>query len=246
MDLRPLMEHLHRSVKPNYWNLILRRLFYRAGELVAEREGYEALVTGEAVGQVSSQTLHNLVVASEAVRIPILRPLLGFDKEEIVRHARVVGTHDISAGVKEYCAVVPRHPVTRAPLERVREEEEKLPQDLLEKLVSERRTAGLLELEQEELEVLKWQIDEIPKDALVVDVRSPADYKSWHYPGAVNIPLAELPQRATELPKDRPIVLYCPVGYQSLDGVELLRRLGYEAYSFRGGVPSLRKYTERF
>ncbi len=245
VDLRPLMEHLHRAVKPNYWNLILRRLFYRAGELLAEREGHEALVTGEAVGQVSSQTLHNLAVASEATRIPILRPLLGFDKEEIVRHSRVVGTHDISSGVKEYCAVVPRHPVTRAPLERVRREEEKLPLDLLERLVGERRTVDLLDLEHAELEVLQWQIDEIPEGAIVVDVREPGDYKSWHYPGAINIPLADLPKRAEELPKGRPIVLYCPVGYQSLDGAELLRRLGYEAYSFRGGAPSLRKYLER-
>lgn len=245
VDLRPLVREMHGTVKPNYWNLILRRLFYRAGELVAGREGHEALVTGEAVGQVSSQTLHNLVVASEATRIPILRPLLGFDKEEIVRHARVVGTHDISAGVKEYCAVVPRHPVTRAPLERVRAEEEKLPLDLLERLVEERHTVDLLDLEHAELEVLRWQIDEIPKEALVVDVREPGDYKSWHYPGAINIPLADLPQRAEELPKGRPLVLYCPVGYQSLDGVELLRRLGYEAYSFRGGVPALRKYLER-
>lgn len=245
VDLRPLVREMHGTVKPNYWNLILRRLFYRAGELLAGREGHEALVTGEAVGQVSSQTLHNLVVASEATRIPILRPLLGFDKEEIVRHARVVGTHDISAGVKEYCAVVPRHPVTRAPLERVRAEEEKLPLDLLERLVEERHTVDLLDLEHAELEVLRWQIDEIPKEALVVDVREPGDYKSWHYPGAINIPLADLPQRAEELPKGRPLVLYCPVGYQSLDGVELLRRLGYEAYSFRGGVPALRKYLER-
>ena len=245
VDLRPLMEHLHRAVKPNYWNLILRRLFYRAGELAAEREGYEALVTGEAVGQVSSQTLHNLVVATEAVRIPILRPLLGFDKEEIVRHSRVVGTHDISAGVKEYCAVVPRHPVTRAPLPRVRQEEGKLPLDLLEKLVAERRTVDLLDLEHAELEVLKWQIDEIPDGAAVVDVRGPEEYRAWHYPGAINIPLAELPHRAEELPRDRPLVLYCPVGYQSLDGVELLRRLGHEAYSFRGGVPALRRYLQR-
>jgi thiamine biosynthesis protein ThiI len=73
-------------------------------------------------------------------------------------------------------------------------------------------------------------------------VREPGDYKSWHYPGAINIPLADLPKRAEELPKGRPIVLYCPMGYQSLDGAELLRRLGYEAYSFRGGAPALRKY----
>jgi len=245
VDLRPVLEALHHVVKPNYWNLILRRLFYRIGELVAEREGHEALVTGEAVGQVSSQTLHNLVVASEAVRIPILRPLLGFDKEEIVRHSRVVGTHEISKGVKEYCAVVPKHPVTRAPLPRVRAEEEKLPLDLLERLVAERRVVDLLHLDEAELDVLQWQVDEIPEGAAVVDVREPGDYEIWHCPGAINIPLAELPARATELPKDGPIILYCPIGYQSLDGVELLRRLGYEAYSFRGGVPALRRYLAR-
>jgi thiamine biosynthesis protein ThiI len=87
---------------------------------LAEKEGYQALVTGESLGQVSTQTLGNLSalsrVASKYMPVPlVLRPLLGMDKEEIVGYARRIGTYELSAKVKEYCRIAREGPVaTRA------------------------------------------------------------------------------------------------------------------------------------
>jgi len=99
--------------------LLLKRLMLKASEQIAQELGVRALVTGEALGQVSSQTLQNLVVITEATELLVLRPLLGLDKEEIVAQARAIGTYEISASVQEYCALVPRKPATRAKLDRV-------------------------------------------------------------------------------------------------------------------------------
>ena len=84
---------------------------YRAASRVAEALDGAAIVTGEAVGQVSSQTLHNLRTLDPAADRPLFRPLLGFDKQEIIERARAIGTAALSEQVKEYCAITSGHPV---------------------------------------------------------------------------------------------------------------------------------------
>lgn len=86
----------------------------RIAERIAERNGYDALLTGDNLGQVASQTIPNLFVEDTSVRIPILRPLIGMDKEEIIEIAKKAGTYEISIEKDEGCAAVPKHPVTRA------------------------------------------------------------------------------------------------------------------------------------
>ena len=81
-------------------------------ECVAAETGALATVTGDALGQVSSQTLPNLAVISEASSLPVLRPLVGMNKDEILAIARRIGTFDLSKQVDEYCALVPRRPAT--------------------------------------------------------------------------------------------------------------------------------------
>jgi thiamine biosynthesis protein ThiI len=99
---------------------------YRVGELVAKQEGAEALVTGESLGQVASQTLANLAVEDQAVSIPILRPLLGMDKVEIEEISREIGTYNISIAPAMCCPVPPKKPATRTSVEEVLEAEEAL------------------------------------------------------------------------------------------------------------------------
>ncbi len=105
--------------------ILYRRLMGRIAEAIARREGAKALVTGESLGQVASQTLDNLTVIEEAVGLPILRPLIGSDKEEIVRQARALGTYDISIIPDQDCCrlFVPQHPATFSTLEEVRKAE---------------------------------------------------------------------------------------------------------------------------
>ncbi|HIE50861.1 MAG TPA: tRNA 4-thiouridine(8) synthase ThiI [Armatimonadetes bacterium] len=127
----PLAEIQQRVVAltpPAYRVLLYRRAMFRLADRLAEREKAAALVTGESVGQVASQTLSNLRVTSEVATRPILRPLAGFDKQEIIAQARALGTYEISIEPYEDCCslFVPQHPATRAKRETVREWEAEL------------------------------------------------------------------------------------------------------------------------
>ena len=121
--------YLRTRVDPRYLIILYRRFMLRIAEKIAEQEQASAIVTGESLGQVSSQTLQNLKVIEEAIRIPILRPLIGFDKEEITSLAKSLGTYEISIKPQEDCCTlfVPRRQITAAKLEVVEEIESKLP-----------------------------------------------------------------------------------------------------------------------
>ncbi|MFQ6106339.1 MAG: tRNA sulfurtransferase [Thermoplasmata archaeon] len=103
-----------------------RRMMLRVGERIALSEGCEALVTGESLGQVASQTLSNIAVEEDAVDIPVLRPLIGFDKVEIERIAREIGTYEVSIRPGLCCTIVPEKPATVSDTGRIRQEEEKV------------------------------------------------------------------------------------------------------------------------
>jgi thiamine biosynthesis protein ThiI len=108
--------------------VVYRRLMARIAEAIARKTGALALVTGESLGQVASQTLENLARTTEVVGMPVLRPLIGTDKEEIIGEARAIGTYEISIEPDQDCCTlfVPRHPETRASVEAVREAELRL------------------------------------------------------------------------------------------------------------------------
>ena len=103
--------------------VLSKRLMMRVASELAKREGYQFLITGESLGQVSSQTLPNMACIDKAAAVPVLRPLIGFDKQEIIDRAKAIGTYEISVG-PELCDVLgPEHPATAARLEDVLAEE---------------------------------------------------------------------------------------------------------------------------
>ena len=108
-----------------YFTLIMRRFMMRIAQGVADRNGAKALVTGENLGQVASQTMEALGCTEAVCRLPVLRPLIGFDKEEIVRLARKIGTFELSTLPYEDCCTVftPRHPRTKPRIDAVEEAE---------------------------------------------------------------------------------------------------------------------------
>lgn len=108
--------------------VLYRRMMLRISQEIAEKEKALALVTGESVGQVASQTLQNIRVISRSIDMPVLRPLIGFDKEEIINLAKKIGTFDISILPYEDCCsrFVPKHPATRAQLKEVEKAESKI------------------------------------------------------------------------------------------------------------------------
>ncbi len=100
-----------------------RRVMFAVSERIARIEGAKALVTGESLGQVASQTLENIAAVNEVVSLPVLRPLIGSDKQEIMRRAEQIGTHEISSQAAEDCCTLfmPRRPETHARLDAVHE-----------------------------------------------------------------------------------------------------------------------------
>jgi len=108
--------------------ILYRRMMVRIAEKLAQKENAQALVTGESLGQVASQTLANIRVIEECARIPILRPLIGQDKNEIIEQAYRIGTYETSVlPYNDCCSLfVPRHPATKASLDVVKSAEENL------------------------------------------------------------------------------------------------------------------------
>lgn len=114
--------------------VLYRRMMLRIAEAIARQEKAKALVTGESLGQVASQTLENMAVIQQAAVLPILRPLVGMDKQEIIDQSRRIGTYDISSVPDQDCCqlFVPKHPATKARLDEVAEAENLLAvQDLV-------------------------------------------------------------------------------------------------------------------
>jgi thiamine biosynthesis protein ThiI len=107
--------------------VLYRRMMLRIAEAIARKEKAKALVTGESLGQVASQTLDNMAVIQQATRQPILRPLVGMDKQEIIDQARRIGTFEISSIPDQDCCqlFVPKHPATKARFDEVEEDETK-------------------------------------------------------------------------------------------------------------------------
>ena len=121
------------AVPPPLRVVIYRRLMLRIAERIAHASGSAALVTGEAVGQVASQTLDNMTVIGAATSLPVLRPLVGMDKDEIIHEARRLGTYEVSIIPDEDCCTLftPKHPATRASARQVDEAEAALPVEAL-------------------------------------------------------------------------------------------------------------------
>ncbi|HJN87796.1 MAG TPA: tRNA uracil 4-sulfurtransferase ThiI [Dehalococcoidia bacterium] len=121
VPLAEIQKQIIVATPPAYRVIMYRRFMVRIAEALALRHGAKAIVTGESCGQVSSQTLDNIGVIDRAVEMTILRPLVGFNKEEIVTVARGIGTFPISIQPDQDCCslFVPKHPETRAKLENV-------------------------------------------------------------------------------------------------------------------------------
>ncbi len=129
ISLTDIQEKLVKACEEEYFTLLLRRYMMELANRVAEKFQCQALITGESLGQVASQTMHALAVTNDIARYPVFRPCIGMDKEDIVQIARRIDTFETSILPFEDCCTVftPRHPKTRPVLDKVKEQEDKLP-----------------------------------------------------------------------------------------------------------------------
>lgn len=124
-----IQEEIHKKCNGEYMVTLLRRFMMRIAEKCALKSGAQCLITGESLGQVASQTVEGITSSNSVIKkLPVLRPLCGFDKDEIIERSRAIGAYDISVQPYEDCCTVflPKHPVIKPTLENILSEEGKL------------------------------------------------------------------------------------------------------------------------
>ena len=123
-----IQEEIHKKCAAELKVTLLRRFMFRIAERVAKRKGAKCLITGESLGQVASQTIEGITSSNAVVTLPVLRPLIGFDKEEIILRAKKIGTFETSVLPYEDCCTVflPEFPAIKPKLSFIEEEEQKL------------------------------------------------------------------------------------------------------------------------
>ena len=234
VDLAPVVAALRARVDPGIRQVVLKRAMYRAGTLVAGRFRAEGLVTGEALGQVSTQTLRNLSVAEDAAGLPVLRPLIGMDKDEIIGRARQIGTHDASARVQEHCNIATGRVETAARLQVVVGAEGRLDDSFIEAAVARAITVDLTSWEPGPAP--EHVVEEIPAGAVVVDVR---ELDEGPDAGDVRLPFSTAQEWSPGLESSRTYLFVCTNGNRSEIVAHELRLRGMDAYSLAGGIPRL-------
>ena len=209
-----------QCVDERLMGVVLKRMMLRAAEKIAADMGVCALVTGDSVAQVSSQTLHNLSVVDQACGMLVLRPLISCDKSSIVEISRAIGAEDFAASMPEYCGVISVKPATRARLDRVQASEAKLDAALLERAVARASSARIDQLALDDQSAPDLEVMVAPvAGSIILDVRHPDDVERapLQVPGieVQAIPFFELHRRFAALDQARRYMLYCDQGVMS-------------------------------
>ncbi|MDX1598574.1 MAG: tRNA uracil 4-sulfurtransferase ThiI [Marinobacter sp.] len=221
-----------RSVNHRHWGVVLKRQMLKAASAIARESNAVGLVTGDAVAQVSSQTLTNLNVVDRASDEVVLRPLISMDKETIIQIAKDIGTEPYARTMPEYCGVISQKPATRAKLHRVEEDEAEMDATVLQQAIDSREetpVARLLETTTTPEEVELVHTPDV--NDVIIDVRHPSEGEQSPLKMTNNevlqIPFYELNQQIESLPQGKQYLLYCDRGTMSRMHAGHLRAEGH-------------------
>ena len=221
VDFEPVVAEILEKIENGQMGVVLKRMMMRAATKVAEKANIQALVTGESLGQVSSQTLTNLNVINRVTDTLILRPLAAYDKQDIIDIARNIGTEDFAKTIPEYCGVISKKPTVKAVLSKVEAEEDNFDFSILDKVVDETRVLDIRDIGKEtEAEVKAVElVEEITNDAVVVDIRSPEEEDEnpleIENVDVIHIPFYKLATQFGDLDMSKEYLLYCDQGVMS-------------------------------
>ena len=217
----PVVQEILERVDNGQMGVVLKRMMMRAAARVAQKMGIQALVTGEAMGQVSSQTLTNLNVIDRCTEQLILRPLIAMDKQDIINLSRQIGTEDFAKSIPEYCGVISQKPTVKAVLSKVEAEEAKFSEDLLDRVIADAEIIDIREIAaQMDTKITETEtVDAINAGEVIIDVRAPEEEeKSPLEVDGVEvkaIPFYKLATQFADLDKDKSYLLYCDRGVMS-------------------------------
>ena len=224
-----ILERTHHGVR----GVILKRMMMRVGSLVAKKFDAEALVTGESLGQVSSQTLRNLTHIDYVCDVLLLRPLVTADKQDIIDKSREIGTIGFAESMPEYCGVISDHPNVCPSASFVEEEEAKMDSDLVQKAFESMKVVDINDIPKDTTK-LKTEVEtvsELLSNEVVLDVRAPDDVEKAPLTveghEVITMPFYKTASDFHTLDQIKTYALYCDQGVMSLMQAKQLKEKGY-------------------
>lgn len=233
INFEDVVGEILEKVENGQMGVILKRMMVRAASQVAERFNIEAIVTGEALGQVSSQTLTNLRLIDKAAERLVLRPLITHDKEQIIAMAKQIGTDDIAKSMPEFCGVISKNPTVKAIESKILEEEGHFDFEILNNAVANAEVIDIRDIAvQTEKDVVSVETTaEFSENDVILDIRSPEEEDE--NPLIVNgievkhLPFYKLSSQFSELDQSKSYLLYCSRGVMSKLQALYLKEKGF-------------------
>lgn len=224
------------KVHHSHMGVVLKRMMLRAATEVSERMKVEALVTGESLAQVSSQTLPNLKVIDRVTDALVLRPLITSDKQDIIDTARAIGTFEFAETMPEYCGVISDRPTTHAKLDRILEEESAFDSQVLSQAIDAATMITIDDIPKEAAKVLEVETrSELKPQEWVIDIRHPDEEEASPLAAdssqLLKIPFYQLETAFADLDPARQYLLWCPKGVMSQLHALYLKEKGYDNVS---------------
>lgn len=226
-----VVTEIFRSTHESYMGITLKRLMLKASEKIADDMGIDAIVTGESVAQVSSQTLRNLAVIDQATTKLVLRPLATMNKPEIIEIANQIGTRHFAENMPEYCGVISKNPVINGSFKRMEKEAARFDYTVLDAAIEQAKSIPVDSIiddvnQAEAVEVVK----SLEPGMVVIDIRreDEAVASTLDVAGVLTIPFYELNRHFKDLDPSGDYVLYCEKGVMSQLHAQYLRDAGFK------------------
>ena len=219
-----VIEEIFRSTHETYMGVTLKRLMLLASEKVADEMEIDALLTGESVAQVSSQTLRNLALIDQVTNKLILRPLATMNKPEIIKLASEIGTRRFAENMPEYCGVISKNPIIHGSYKRMEKEAKRFDYSVLDKAVEDAQTIYVDEIIDDVTNAAPIEvIHDLNDDKyVVIDIR--AEDECIETPcKSIKIPFHKLKTDFKKLAQDKEYLLYCEKGIMSQLHAQYLR-----------------------
>ncbi len=224
VPFEPVVEEIFSSTHETYMGVTLKRLMLMAAEKVADEMEIDALLTGESVAQVSSQTLRNLALIDQVTNKLVLRPLATMNKPDIMHIADEIGTRRFAESMPEYCGVISKNPITHGSFKRMEREAKRFNYKVLDKAVEEAQTIYVDEIIDNVTSAAPIEVisDLDSDDFVVIDIRT-EDGCIETSCESIKIPFHKLKTEFKKLPKDKEYLLYCEKGIMSQLHAQYLR-----------------------
>ncbi len=219
-----VITEIFKSIPESYMGVMLKRLMLKASEKVADDMGIDALLTGESVAQVSSQTLRNLALIDQATNKLVLRPLSTMNKPEIIEIANEIGTRRFAETMPEYCGVISKNPVTHGSYDRIEKVAKMFDYEVLEKAVQNAVKIDVKDIVADvgdigEIEVVS---DITSGKYTIIDIRQENSCIEANCE-VIKIPFYELKTKFAKLPQNKEYLFYCDKGILSQLHAQYLR-----------------------